>query len=408
MDMRWILGLVPLAALSCADNGSNEPTPDQGRRAELVLPMVPKTTESRWLPPPADPIVGESGELTYTVVDSLDVAIGDGYPTTLDVMLRSYPISGDALCGAYAEPEMAIESIEQVAGLDVSAPDVNQLRITHAAEGHHAVLVRGRYLFEVPDCPGAPSEAAFTLTLDVAVRRPTGVVFHLPESCAAAGVPRMQSSAELALGLELELLDGDGEAFVPLNADRARPVEIRITADATTELDTYDASLSTLVASGPPTTVLVDALGDTLAFELIEPADIDAMDAVFTLTGSALTELAPGGTYGQEGWGQHMFASVQPALSALYSSGDPLCSRPLAESFELASGTDDTCSIVGELAHGFKTVGGFLVPQSADIVADGRCDLSLRAPQFAAGAGVSAELSATFLNIEELGVGARD
>lgn len=409
MGMRWILGVVPVAALACGDHGSDEALPDTGPRAELVLPMVPKTTESRWLPPPADPIVGADGGLTYAIADSLDVAIGDGYPTALDVTLRAYPITGDALCGAYVEPETTIDAIEPVAGLDVIAPAADRLRITHSAEGHHTVVVRGHYRFEAPpDCPDAPSEAAFELALDVAVRRPTGVVFHLPETCAAAGVPRLQSGAALALGLELELIDGDGEAFVPKNADPARPVELRVTADASTELDSYDASLATLVAAGAPTTVLVDALDDTLAFELVEPADIDAMDVVFTLTGSTLTELAPGTTYGQDGWAQHTFASVQPAVSALYSAGDPLCSQPLAESFELASATADTCTIVGELAHGFKTVEGFLVPQSADIVADGRCELSLRAEQFAAGAGVSAELSATFVNTAELGGGARD
>jgi hypothetical protein len=406
MGMRWIVGLAPLAGLCC---GGSDSTHDPGRQAELVIPMVAVTTASRWLPPPEGPVVGDGGELGYTIVDSLDVAMGDGYPTVLDMTLSAYPISGAALCDEYVQPEMTIDSIEQVDGVQVEALDVNQLRITHSALGRHPVVVHGHYQFEAPpDCAGAPSEAAFTLALDVAVRRPTGVVFHLPEVCAEAGEPRMQSGAELALGLAMELVDGDGEAFVPLNADAARPVDIRVTAADTTDLSTYDASLSTLVAAGPPTTVRVDALGDTLAFELLEPEDIDAMDVAFTLTGSTLTDLAPGGTYGQDGWGTQVFGSIQPALFALYSDGDPLCSAPLAESFELASATADICPVVAELAHGFKIVGGFLVPQSADVVADGRCDLSLRAPAFAGGAGVSAQLSATFVNTEELDGGARE
>lgn len=410
MGMRWIVGFVPLVGLSCAD--PRVPFVAEGNGAALVIPMVPRAIDSRWMPPPEGPLVGDDGELTYTVVDAIDVAIGDGYPTTLDVMLRAYPISGDALCGDYVEPEMTIESIDATDGggdLVVTSPAVNQLRVTHAAEGRHTVVVRGRYRFTPPaDCAAAPNEAAFALTLDVAVRRPAGVVVHLPETCAEADVPRLQSGADMALGLRMELLDADGEVFMPLNADPDRPIELRVTADAATELSTYDASLATLVATGSPTTVRVDALGDAVAFELIEPEDIDAMDVVFALPGATVTDLVPGATYGEDGWDQRPFASIQPTVLAQYSNGDALCSRPLDESFELVTDTSETCTIVADLAHGFKIVGGFLVPQSADIVADGRCDLSLRAPAFAAGAGVSAELSATFVNTDELSGGGRD
>jgi hypothetical protein len=406
MDLRWIVGLAPLAGVCC---GVDDSTHDQGRRAELVIPMVPLTTASRWLPAPEGPVVGSGGELAYTVMDSLDVAIGDGYPAALDLTLRAYPISGAALCDQFVEPTMTIDAIDPVPGLHVEALDVDRLRVTHTAEGRHPVVLHGRYQFEAPPgCAGAPGEAAFTLTLEVAVRRPTGVVFHLPEVCAAADETRLQSGAELALGLTMELVDGSGEAFVPLNADGDRPVELRITAAAATDLRTSDASLATLVAAGPPTTVRVEALGESLAFELIEPGDIDAMDAVFTMTGATLTDLAPGATYGDDGWDPGAYGSIQPALFALYSAGDPLCSRPLAESFELASATADVCPVVPDLAHGFKVVGGFLVPQSADVVADGRCDLSLRAPAFADGAGVSTQVSATFVNTEELEGIARD
>lgn len=374
-----------------------------------MIPMVPVTTASRWLPPAEGPIVGGGGELGYTIVDSLDVAIGDGYPTALDLTLRAYPISGAALCDEFVEPTMTIDAIDPVPGLQVEALDVDRLRITHTAEGRHPVVLHGRYRFEAPpDCAGAPNEAAFTLTLEVAARRPTGVVFHLPEVCAGAGETRLQSGAALASGLTMELVDDSGEVFVPLNADSVRPLDLRVTAAATTDLSTDDASLATLVAAGPPTTVHVDALGESLAFELIEPGDIDAMDAVFTMTGATLTDLAPGATYGEGGWDPGMYGSVQPALFALYSAGDPLCSRPLAESFELSSATADVCPIVADLAHGFKVVDGFHVPHSADIVADGRCDLSLRAPAFGDGAGVSAQVSATFVNTEELEGFARD
>jgi hypothetical protein len=406
MDLRWIVGIAPLAGICC---GGRDSTDDEGARAELIIPMVPATTASRWLPPPEGPIVGGGGELGYTVQDSLDVAMGDGYPPALDLTLRGYPISGAALCGQFVEPTMTIDAIEQVPGLQVEALDVNQLRITHTAEGRHPVALHGRYRFEAPpDCAGAPSEAAFTLALEVVVRRPTGVVFHLPAVCAAAGETRLQSGAELAMGLTMELVDSSGEAFVPLNADGDRPVDLRVTAAATTDLSTGDASLATLVAAGPPTTVRVEALGEALAFDLLEPGDVDAMDAVFTLTGSTLTDLAPGATYGEDGWDAGTYGSIQPALFALYSAGDPLCSRPLAESFELASASADVCPIVADRAHGIKLVGGFLVPQSADILADGRCELSLHAPAFADGAGVSAHVSATFVNTEELTGFARD
>lgn len=403
-------GGAPVGSTSAGSTseGSTSDTGESGElsEAQLVVPLVP--VGSFVLTPIFDPPEPSEDLVSPTLRGSLslDLALGDAYPAAVEAALPTAWIIG---CGSTLEGGFEITDVTvDQEGLTGSS-NAGGLSLVASEEGDFVVAVRGlltaQALGSCAESLGEVELARVELDLEVAVRRPAGVELDLPLSCRDEASALVESGAALS-GLAVHVVDFEGEAFYPANADRERPATIEVFAAAETRLKLSDETLGIggLVATGGAGPLRIRSnLGEVGLVELIDPRTIDEVELVYWLMGAGGggLEVRSGETYGAMGWARTS-SSISPEIKAVRADGVRLCSSPRADAFALSGATPETCVVVDGLGDGDSTSGGTPIAQSARVLASGLCELSALAPEYADGLGIEVPLAATILNAESL------
>jgi hypothetical protein len=371
---------------------------------ELVIEIETRNETS--VMPIIGPTLGDGGDDRIVFESPLTLAFGAAYPGPFQVAL------GDAFAKCQLPIAWEIESLAADPALHATAIDGRTFEVAPEVEGEFPILLGGRATYDADDgCApeGADGDAPFEITVPVFVRRPANVRVEPPDACRESERHYLESGARLSTDgwspLRVTLLDADGEPFYPANASPDRPITLTVRADEDTSLGLHDEAqgLAALVARGNPTAVTVESeLGPAFDFELIDAGMIDAMELRFYLMGfggGGIPDLVSGQTYGPAF--ARTSSSIDVRALGLYAGGNRLCTAPSPLSFELSTSTPDSCAVFEGPGHG-DAYGGDQIGVSADVIASGSCELTVEAPAFADGSGLSQELSVTFVGAEGL------
>jgi hypothetical protein len=113
------------------------------------------------------------------------------------------------------------------------------------------------------------------------------------------------------------------------------------------------------------------------------------------------TQLASGQVYPKKGWGRTS-ATIGVESLGLEVGGEPVCTRPRADGFELTSVTPDTCTAYAALGPDNNVSEDSAIPVSADVIASGKCTLRLVGAEYSGGQGFASELSVELRKVEDL------
>jgi hypothetical protein len=162
------------------------------------------------------------------------------------------------------------------------------------------------------------------------------------------------------------------------------------------------ASLSLGEAEG--VVVIEPSVGPPLEIEVVAPSRITEMSIRFDLAGyggGGIVDLQSGEVYGETGFGRTSNLLAPTTTDLLGVDGDAVCVYPHPSWFVLETVTPDTCSVSAEEIDNPEFTGAPL-GSAARVIADGLCELTLSAPLFNGGAGLGAQLAATFQNTDQL------
>jgi hypothetical protein len=395
-------GSDPHAGAAGSETGDDPPATTL---QELRIGVVPRTGET-WLPVFA--VDDDAAELRLTATTPLSLALGEAYPSTFTVQLDEIYLG---TCGMLAG-SFAIETLTAAPGVQMTRRDDASFVVEIADEAIGDARVQGALHFDDPtgcdELLGAAS-VPFELQVPTRVARPAGVSVGPPAGCADASTLRIESGARFPRGYS-ELVpypvDAAGEELYPSNATQMRSVEVVVRAASSTTigLDVEADGLASLFVSGPPGDVTI-AWEDQelLTFEMVATETIDAMELGFALLGFGGGGLAleSGGSYGEQGFARTS-SSIGVTVEGLLVDGDPVCTLPRPDAFELISHTPEICPAFAELGHGDYPYDGAPVPVSADMLRSGECRLDVLAPGFDGGNGLDAELTVAIDNTESL------
>lgn len=399
-------------ALGCANGPSDDaceasagdiadPAP-----TEMRIPVVPRDTHTiEWINRVEQ---GPDGTRSLEVSHTITLALGEDYSDALTVSFGElwYLDCGRLIGSLVMEnasadgPELAVDVVD---GL---------LALQFFEEGEARITAQGSLSLEdVIGC--AESYAPFeivdvALTLSVRVRRPAGVVFEVPSMCRDADRPHVESGARWS-SFKAYVVDADGDAFNPANAETGSQVALTAKGDDVT-FELPEPALDALIVRGLAGAVQLESdFGDTLAVELVGPGAIDAMEVSFHLVGAGGggRRLVDGGTYGENRFGRTSNV-IAPNVTAMYVGSVPLCTGPRPEAFTLASRTPETCRVWAPAPAGdLRTddVGPLYVGSAGLVQAAGNCRLRVEAPAFDDCRGLAQDLSVTLLTTDGLSDG---
>jgi hypothetical protein len=164
----------------------------------------------------------------------------------------------------------------------------------------------------------------------------------------------------------------------------------------------FGNTVADVVVTGTGPISLQAAGGPAFAARVVPTAAIDDAEIVFALPAVAGggVRLEDGETY--RGFGRTGDRVVAHVLS-VSSGGVRLCSAPQAKDFQLASRTPSTCPVEGHVCAGeIDNNAGVLLPDTARVIADGRCGVALTAPALDGGRGLVRIIGVTLLGADSL------
>jgi hypothetical protein len=352
--------------------------------AELVIPFEPRTEASIPLG-----LQFEAGAQVGFADHTVTFAIGEGYPeTVLFDFDGSYLVDGMTANSTFWSVNVAVSSVSAEGdGIEVRAVGSDQIELSVREPGDYALTLEG----EVSSAePGEYPPTAFRVPLTVSGRRIAGVSWH---SCDAPAY--VLPGASLPPRVYFRPFDEAGNTLYPVNVTTERSVTVSVHGAPGTSLSlaAEEEGIRSLRVSGSPQTIEVrSAFGPVGSFELIDPARVDGLGALFQLHGvgrSALT-LESGESY-SFGVGSS-WIGVVPALSV---GGWPVCSVPGDDLFTFESLTPEACAITPRESCTASCDLG-LLETGASVLANGACELVLEAPEFAGGTGQSVSLAVDF------------
>jgi hypothetical protein len=359
------------------------------------------------------PRLSPDGLKTILATQTIDLALGEEYPSSVSVTLRNLVHRLIAPC--LPRGTIALTSIEGEGAISASLLDGTSLVLDATDEGQTEFNLRGAY---TPSADGEPEACgdffdsdepvAVEITLTVRARRPAEVLFT-----------RRDCPDLLVGGSTLEkimprvtLLDGDGEQIRAQNVGSVTPVDLTITAPEGAFLGSEEQGAASIRLARAEGVVRIEARGgESVEFEVLATTRIDGLTIEFQMPGVAGTalHLESGGHYGQDGWGRKG-RQIAPMLTAGFQvDGETVCVTPSVEWFELSSATPDTC-VAREPAIGLLgpddsfnyLYEGVFTGHAADVLADGLCELTLTAPRFNGGSGISHFIGVTLDNVDQL------
>ncbi len=333
------------------------------------------------------------------------LAVGDGYP-------KSFVLTTDSLispCG-FLQQALTFRDVRgSTEAMSARIASPSRLEITVVHGGAASFVASGQ--FEVPaNCVTWPAGARVPIEIHLQARavRPASVLLRLPEGCwpdaTPSTTPPVPAGGTLGPRAWLQLVDAEGAEFVPLNVSARSPAAFTLRPPAGTTLTPPDGGLLSLGLPGSPgLLVATPPFGPPITVEVVPAGRVGQPELVFGLPaiGSAFLPLQAGETYDGNRLGRRI-RRVVPTLLGASIGGAPLCVTPPTAWFELQSLTPEVCDVRGQLgAEPFDFLApGMPIGLSAYVLRDGACSLTLRAPEFSAGAGFSASVTTTFLNVD--------
>jgi hypothetical protein len=400
--MKTICALFLLCGLGCTAGNSTATGPAPAAETPdldfmpgpLIIPMEPLLSYDAFL-------VGHAEGEGIMVKEPLSLALGGAYPQRFE--LRAEVLYLPGCWGAAGQFHFSAAQPSQPDVATVTVVDDRTVAFEPLAEGDTQVVVTGTFSLEEPCGEAFPAgEIPLEIRVSTVVRRIVDVGFSWPTPCRDQSQVVVQSGAPLQ-GFGVRPLDSAGADVYPRNASQQQPVEITVTAAAgvSLALDPLRPGIAGLVAMGPRSQVqLAASPSGVMDLTLVPSSAITSMELAFPILGmggGGLT-LESGETYGETGWARTS-DTVGPTVSALFVDGVSLCSQPLEASFVLETTTPSHCEVQPHNGQA-DYYGGVPVGSSARLLEDGLCALTVTAPAFAGGAGLSTSLSATILNVQ--------
>ncbi|WP_437534437.1 hypothetical protein WME79_09780 [Sorangium sp. So ce726] len=389
-------GEVPLP-----DDGGNPnplcPGPVEPDTSAVVALSLPARTRSTLIRGDHLASAQRSTPTRVVVEERAALAIGPDYPSTVTMRLDSVldprcgPILGDITIDEIGDIQGAI-AVEKTGPTTFAVSVSEEGTSTFEVSGVIAVPEGGLDVCTMYD---DTRELPITLLMTVQAARPRWQ-FEIPASCGARAV--IQSNRPLPI--IPVALDAAGQPFSPQNVEHPA-VDVVGTGVGLRVIE--GGAPSEIVATGDGSVVITAADGgDPREVSVIPAARIDAMDVVFAIPGAAGGGrlLADGETY--VGGFARTGNRVVAVISGLASGGVPLCSEARTEDFEVTSSTPEACAVDGLFCESNQIPLGDLVTRSAEVITDGTCAVRIDAPAFAGGAGLSAEISVTLEDTDEM------
>jgi len=410
-----------------ADGGMDMLMPVVGQ--QVTVPMVP-VTESGWTYLISDEPLAENGVMR--VSDTLDVvlALGEGYPTHFELELRQ---PYDVVCGGSFAGDPIDATVNVVEGETTPVLSVTQasnarirMDVLEAGEGFFDVSVA----LPVPMNENNPAcverfagidRLDMTLRVNVSVRPVADVQVRHTGSCASRLTVFLAGTS--LVGFETLIFDDRGESFVPSNASHLYPgtVHVAMMEEGTlTMVDSERLGLGAVRVDQAGEVSIRGLMGEQASsfayrVDVVEVTQLESVEVDFEWVGLGYssTLLSPDETHGVEGAAglsnrvlPQLRSGSARALGFLVCSDIGEVAGVTASFFEMVSLTPETCQADNASTFVYSdkltSTTHSLVGRSAEIIADGRCDLRLEAPDLNLGQGISAAVSATFVNVAEM------
>lgn len=372
------------------------------RRSELLVPLQPRDEGSLPTWALAERVDGPRLILRTTI----DLAFGEGYPTTFRATLPS-PLWSD--CGQ-------LVGAVQLDGLSGGTPAIEaqlasgriELSVTQA--GTTELELAARIVLDQPNGCELPVGVEIPIDVHVSVRvfRPSGTTFDLPFDCTKDALLVAPSTGLTGQGVfasrsafRVVLLDEAGERAHAANASPEAQATVRLVGNFSAAEPEPRTLADWIAPAWPGPVKIVPELGAPLHIEVIGGDAITRVDLAFHLIGAkSPMRLENGQSYGEGGWGA-TYNRIEATVSALYAGETGLCSSPSPSWLELASETKRNCEVETVSREDSGDEHG-LLDRSARLLADGTCKLRVDAPELPLAAGLPASLSASFRNVGDL------
>jgi hypothetical protein len=370
--------------------------------AELRLPVEASTEFAALFVPITDTVLPDRGDGVARLSGEfrVRVAVGEGYPDRLRIAIREV---FDPECGVYTG-RLEVVDFTLDPGLSAGppaagSPDAVEVRFTEPGEYRGRIDARIFAVEGFGPCServrGA-TEVELRLELTVEVIAPTGTEVQLPPSCAGEDDLRIQSGTSL-FDFRALPLDAAGVGFRPANASATAPLGWTLRGSAGVTLSSSAPALDRVTVGGTGTLRLVPDVGDALIITVLPDADIDEATLSFVIPGGLTAGrfeslvLEDGESYGADDY-LGRINRILPVAADLAADGTRLCSLP-GSGFSLRSRTPAVCSVESPPSFVLKgtPVPGVPLDAAARVVADGRCELIVSAPDFDQGRGLTRE-----------------
>lgn len=345
-----------------------------------------------------------AGDEPSFVIDSTITLLLD--PTVPDVFDLTFAGQAFATCGSLSGA-FSFASLESVGAPPVDAELLeDRLSLTLREVGDGSLVLRGQYTPVEPGerCGAATFEqpAPAELRVNVRVRRLGRAVVVIP-GCPSTSPMRAVAGGRIG-PVVIDAYDEAGDPAYFANVE-GLPTTIVVTSDGG-EPGT-DSTLSFIDVPASATHVSVaPAVGAPLEIDVVTPADIDGVAVRVELGGVAGSPVLveDGASFVGVGWGR-VSNRLVPTLGDVTVEGVGVCTDPDPSWFELTTATPDVCvpraSEPGELG-GWLVLSGTDLGLSAELLADGRCELRLAAPALAGGDGLTTTVAAEFANVWQM------
>lgn len=397
MLLCWCLGCAgPEQTSDAGTDGDDDRTDGLPPVEHIEIPMRPRDeVELYGLPEIIETDSGARMELGVRI----DLAIGSGYPETLELTL---PEAWWATCGS-GVGAMELDTISGSGGpVTAQRIDAQTIRLETKASGSAAFVGRGTLELDADACElQAGTVLELELTLSVVAHDAVDGRIAMP-CVSEQPVALAPSSGPAGQWFSAELLDAYGEPYVAANADPDAQLGVELHGEFDAD-HASPTSLRTWIAPSRPGRVeIVPALGESVAVDVVRAERIVAAPVEFQLAGTAsgpLT-LVEGERYGDEGWGRAANRIAPMLVEPARTDAGPLCSDPWSDWFRLESLTPSVCTVVDlpvspDKGDGY-TLFGSRLGQAARLQRAGTCSLQLHAPGFAPAAGFPHAFTADF------------
>ncbi|MCB9530623.1 MAG: hypothetical protein H6700_02570 [Myxococcales bacterium] len=388
------------AGAELADGSTTDATPDAEPDATTLAPVA-RLEQSALASGVPELVVGDAP--TFVIDATVTLLLDAAVPDTFDITFAGRAF---ATCGAL-DGEFSFTSLESLGDPPVDAElRADRVHLTLRDVGDGLLVLGGAYTPLEPGerCGTATIEQPIPAELRVNVRvRRLGRAAVVFPGCPATSPLRAVGGGRIG-PVVVDAYDEGDEAAYFANVE-GLPTTVVLSSDAGAPVT--DSTLSFIdVPEGATRMTIAPAIGPPVEVEVVTPNAIDGADVRVELGGVAGSPVLveDGASFVDVGWGR-VSNRLVPTLQDLTIGGVAVCTDPVPGWFELTTSTPDVCvprtSVPGELG-GWLVLSGTDLGLSAELLADGRCELRVAAPALAGGDGLTTSVGAEFANVWQM------